>query len=285
LPRLVHVWYTQPEYGHGFFVLPFSLFLLWYRQDMVDPWPQKGSWLGIPVLVFWLAARVFVYQGQYDVDAWTILLLLPGLTLLLGGLRALLWAWPSILFLVFMLPWPDSVSVYFAQPLQHWATIMSVYTLQTVGVAASNSGDSNVINLSEAAGSLEVARACSGLSMLTLFFAICVGASFVSKLVWPEIRTWEKIVLVVSAVPIAIVSNVARISLTGMLSEWISSDVGKKFHDNGGWLMMVPAMLLIWGEMSLLANLFIDNTSEGPLSFGERKHGQPMRKRSRPQMF
>jgi hypothetical protein len=39
------------------------------------------------------------------------------------------------------------------------------------------------------------------------------------------------------------------------------------FHDKSGWIMMIWAMLIIWGEMSLLSALVIETTLEGPLSF------------------
>jgi hypothetical protein len=79
-------------------------------------------------------------------------------------------------------------------------------------------------------------------------------------------------------VPIAILCNVARIVLTGMLQEWVSVSVAYFIHDYAGWWMMVPAMLLIWGEMVLLSALVIETLTEGPLSFGER--GGPSRRSS-----
>ena len=47
------------------------------------------------------------------------------------------------------------------------------------------------------------------------------------------------------------------------------ADVGNFIHDNAGWWMMIPAMLMIWGEMALLSALLIETSMEGPLSFGE----------------
>ena len=63
-----------------------------------------------------------------------------------------------------------------------------------------------------------------------------------------------------------------------MLYEWVSADVGDFVHNKAGWMMMVLAMLMIWGEMALLAALVIEAATEGPLSFGDR--GGPGRRRS-----
>ncbi len=272
--HVVGVWCNTPDYEHGFFVPIFACFILWLRQDMVDPWPTRGAILAsIPFFVVWALFRWMVVYLNYERDIDSLFPFLIGMTLLLGGWRALRWAWPSILFLIFMVPLPARVAESLARPLQRVATIMSVYTLQTLGIPAIVRGDqSNVIQLSNPAHQLEVATACSGLRMLTLFFAVCVGASFLMK-----VRLWEKIILVISAVPIAIISNVARIVLDGVLTEWVSPEAGNFIHDKAGWLMMPLAMLMIWGEMSLLAALLIDSTVKGPLSFGDGNVSQGRR--------
>ena len=65
-----------------------------------------------------------------------------------------------------------------------------------------------------------------------------------------------------------------------MLYEWWNKDVGNFVHDNAGWLMMIWAMLMIWGEMALLSALVIETSMEGPLSFGSGVG--PSRRRSIP---
>ena len=92
------------------------------------------------------------------------------------------WAWPSIGFLVFMVPLPAFVSVMLSRPLQLIATRCSLYALQTLGIPAIvHSGQGNVIHLPPPCEPLEVERACSGLSMLTLFFAICIGEAILMQ--------------------------------------------------------------------------------------------------------
>lgn len=272
--HVVRVWYLTPDYGHGFFVPIFAGFLLWHRQEMVDPWPTRGSWWGMLFFAVFALIRWLNLFFNYERDIDSLLPFLLGLTLVLGGWRALRWAWPSILFLIFMVPLPDFLAAAMGGKLQRVATVMSVYVLQTLGIPAIALGqESNVIQLSAPNNKLEVARACSGLRMMTLFFAVCVGTSFLLR-----VPAWKKIILIVSAIPIAVVSNVVRIMLTGMLMEWVNADVGLFFHDKAGWFMMPLAMLMIWGEMSLLASLLIETTMEGPLSFGDR--GGPSRRRS-----
>jgi exosortase len=269
--HVVGVWCRTPDYGHGFFVPIFSAFLLWQRQEMVDPWPVRGSWWGLPFLAVFALVRWFNLYLNYERDIDSLLPFLVGMTLVLGGWRALRWAWPSIVFLIFMVPLPDAVATLSREKLQHWSTVMSTYALQTLGIPAIESG--NVIRLSAPENQLEVERSCSGLRMLTMFIAICVGTSFVLRA-----PVWKKIVVLVSSVPIAIISNVMRIVVTGMLFEWVSKDVGNFIHDWAGWWMMILAMLMIWAEMSLLSALLIEPPTGGPLAFGER--GGPSRRQN-----
>jgi len=260
IQQLVQVWYVQSDhYGHGFLVPLFSVWLLWLRRDMMDLNLTRGSWWGIPFLVVWALMRwtssYFMYQ---TLDAPSMIPFFAGLTLLLGGWRALHWAWPSIVFLVFMMPLPGFLATQLSLPLQRLGSLISTFVIQTVGIPAVAEG--NVIQLES--GSLDVAAACSGLRMLMLFFAICVGAAFVL-----DCEIWKKIVIVASAIPIAIVANVMRLTLTAILYSAVSPEFGEKVgHDTAGWLMMPLALLILWGELSLLSLLFMKPVEKTQLS-------------------
>ena len=196
---LARMW-KGPDYNHSFFVIPFSLFLLWFRRDMMDPFPTKGSWWALPFFALGAGIRGAAIYFNYSIDHYSLFPLLIGLALLVGGWRGLRWAWPAILFLVFMIPLPGFLEGALSRPLQSIGTNFSIYVIQTLGIPAVAMG--NRIQL--AAQALEVADACSGIRMLMLFFAICVGATLLMRL-----EIWEKCVIVASAIPIAVLSNVA----------------------------------------------------------------------------
>jgi exosortase/archaeosortase family protein len=70
---------------------------------------------------------------------------------------------------------------------------------------------------------------------------------------------WEKLLLVVSAIPIALVVNVLRITATGMLYELVSSQAAKLvFHDFAGWLMMPIALAILALELQFLKRLVLE---------------------------
>jgi exosortase/archaeosortase family protein len=160
---------------------------------------------------------------------------------LLGGWAALPWAWPAVLFLFFLLPLPHRLEVALAGQLQWFGSRASTFLLQALGFVAFTEG--NVIRLGEIR--LEVAPACSGLSMLHVFFALSTAAVLVLERPW-----YEKVIVFLSAVPIALFANVTRITVTAILHRTAGSEVADLvFHDLAGWLMMLLALGLLWVEL------------------------------------
>jgi exosortase len=243
--EMAYRWGHDARYSHGYLVPLFALFLLWSRRDRLRGAQLGPSWWGLACLAGGLALH---FAGTYLYFEWlagvALLPCLAGACLLLGGWPALRWAWPAVAFLVFMVPLPFRLETALAHPLQRVATLVSTYALQTLGFAAFAEG--NVIRMG--ALQLGVVEACSGLSMLLIFFAVSTAvAVFVP-------RWLDKAVLVASAVPIALAANITRITVTGVLHKTVGSRLADLvFHDLAGWLMMVLALGLLWLEFRILS--------------------------------
>ena len=270
LLSLAHAW-SNPDYGHGPFVPLFSLYLLWHRRTMVESFPAKGSWWCVPFFALSAAISGLAVYFHYSIDGYALFPLLIGLTLLMGNWRALHWAWPSIVFLVFMMPLPGFVVPMLSGPLQGISTKGSIYVIQVLGIPAVAEG--NVINL--ATQKVDVADACSGIRMLMLFLAVCVGAAMVLQL-----EVWERLVIAFSAIPIAIISNIARVTIAAILSELVGLWAEKGFHDYVGWIMMIFALMMLWAEMKLLSALLI-KPSQAPLILTETRLGSERKEEAR----
>lgn len=277
---IVDYWWGQPDYGHGFVVPVFALVLLWVRREMIRPLPDRGSWWGIAFFGVWALMRwVAAYISVHRVDEVSLLVFLAGVAVFVGGWRALRWAWPSIVFLIFMVPLPGFAQSTGRHFLQRLGTELSVRVIRTLGIPAAPTGAaSNVIQLPER--QLGVEEACSGLRMLMLFFAISVGVAFLLR--GP---LWKKIVVVLSAAPIAVLANVARITLTAVLYHLAGSGASAAgatleqwaewlFHGGAGLLMMPFALVLLWGLLAVLDRLFLEAVPAGPLALGRSPPGE-----------
>jgi exosortase len=250
LAEIVERWATDPQYSHGFLVPLFAGYLLWARRAHLAAADLRTRWWGVGIVFAAVALRLaghFFYQPW--LDAGSLLICLAGIAATFGGRRALIWAGPSILFLVFMLPMPYRVQTMLGGTLQSVATKASTYTLQTLGVSAVSEG--NVILLSETR--LGVVEACNGLSMLITFFALATAVAILAQ------RNWvEKILIVLSAIPIAVLANVVRITVTGLLYEAAQDDLARMvFHDLAGWLMMPLALGLLFLELFIMGRAVV----------------------------
>jgi exosortase len=257
LAEVVERWTDDPQYSHGFLVPLFSGYLLWIRRGHLRAADLNARWWGLGIVALAGLLRMlshFFYQTWLDTGSF--LICLAGIAAAAGGRRTLIWAGPAILFLIFMLPLPFRVQTALGGSLQRVATAASTYALQTLGVPAVSEG--NVILLTNTR--LGVLEACNGLSMLFTFFALATAVAILAPRGWPE-----KIVIFLSAVPIAIFANLVRITVTGLLFEASRDDLARVvFHDLAGWLMMPLALGMLCLELFVLGRLVVRVGGEVP---------------------
>jgi exosortase len=260
LQFLFDKWVNDPQYSHGFLVPAFAGYYLWQKAGV-----SPTGWFTVPrpltaAAILALAAGFRGVAGGilfHQLDAFALLLTLAALTLAVGGAALFRRTGPAILFLAFMVPLPYELERNVGGPLRVVATAASTYLLQTLGQPAVSEG--NVILLDE--HKLEVADACNGLKMLVTFAAFSVGAVLLSRRSW-----FEKAMVLLGIVPVAIVTNVLRITATGLAYTF---DPGKEtmhtLHDVFGWLMMPVGLGLLAAELWALNRLVVQR----PLSHGD----------------
>lgn len=271
-------WALDPQYSHGYLVPLFALALLGLRRNMLAGESLQPSWWGVPVLAAGFALRTLgTYYFYVWFDAISLLPCLAGLCLLFGGGKALRWSWPAIAFLAFMVPLPYQLEIMMGGPLQRVATTVSTFLLQTLGYPALSEG--TVILLNEI--KLNIVEACSGLRMLVIFFALSSAVALLIRR-----RPWERALILASAIPIALLVNVVRITVTGILYDAFNKQIAEAvFHDLAGWLMMPLALAILGLELLILKHLLL----EAPPGMGQfglavpagPSHVAPPRRRAR----
>lgn len=251
LLELAATWSNNPQYQHGFLVPVFAAFLLYLRRDKLDTDAMRPSLWGLLLVGLALAMRlVGAYRYYVSLDSISLVPCIAGLVLLVGGRAAWRWAWPAVLFLGFMIPLPYFAAVAMSGSLQRIATISSTFILQTLGMPALAEG--NVILINE--HQIGIVEACSGLRMLVVFFALATAVVLVAQ------RPWiDRVLILASAVPIALVSNIIRVTATGMMYEAGYSEMASHFfHDVAGYVMMPLALGMLWVELKVLAALVVE---------------------------
>jgi exosortase len=260
---LQNVWNADPNYSHGYLIIPIALIILWRRlTDKPPELPDTTSpalWWGWIVLSAVLALRAIAYEWSSQwVETATLLPVIACLLWTFGGWPLLRRAWPAIVFLVFLFPLPPGVNGSVALPLQRIATTGSCFLLQLSGLWAVQQG--NVIQLTTSHGvvPLDVALACNGLRML-----MTMTATITATIILVNLATWKRIVLLVSTIPIALLSNMIRIVTTGWCYYKFEGPRATAWaHDVSGWLMMPLALLLVGLELQLLSWLTTDNDDD-----------------------
>lgn len=250
IDEMVRRWSSENNYSHGFLVPAFACVLLWLRRAQAKR--IQSGFYGVGLIFFAVAAllRFAATYVYFDwLDAFSFLICLAGVIAFLGGRAAVAWSWPAVAFLVFMVPLPYSAERALALPLQRLATKTSTYALQTLGLPALSEG--NIIALNEAR--LGIVEACTGLGMSMTFLALATGLALMVRR-----PLLDRLIIVGSAAPIAVLSNIVRITATGILHETAGRELADiVFHNLAGWLMMPLALLFLWIELKILDRLLI----------------------------
>lgn len=260
LLRIETQWSSNPHYSHGYLVPIFALGLLISRRSQLKINEWSPSWWGCSLLFVGLGLKV--YSSYYYIEALShvsLILTVCAVPAILWGAGGFRWALPALAFLVFMIPLPHRFEGAMQGPLRSVGTTISTYFLQTIGIAAYSEG--NVIVVGQQ--TIGVAEACSGLNMLMVFFALSTAVALILSESWIV-----RLVLVASAIPIALAANVLRIASTAAVLIYCSDTTifgipgnefaNRFFHDWAGWFMMPVGLAMLWCEIWILDRLIIE---------------------------
>lgn len=237
---MVDNWRREPDYGHGWLVIPLALFLLYQRSDSFPGVAPAVSWAGLSLVVLAFVMRIFGRLAYADfLDAYSVMPLIAGAVWCLLGLRAMLWALPAIGFLFFAIPLPFAAESMLSWRLQGVATEISTFFLRAFGQPAVAEG--HVIWLGQER--LSVEEACSG---LRIFVGMAAFAYF-----WAVLcdRSWaDRLVVAICALPAAIFVNAARIVTIGLFYTLTDSPALRRYiHDLSGYAMVLASFALLGG--------------------------------------
>ena len=244
-PEMVREWLGHSDNSHGFLVPIMAGYFAWDRNHQLSSSPVSSSWSGCGVLFLSLLLYVLSYAGGLAFPARIALVVsLLGLIWCIMGTRIIkILAFP-ILFLLFMIPVPYSLLSLVSAPLQLIATKISANMIGACSIPVYREGNMLYFVNTQ----LEVAEACSGIrSIMSLSMIAFALASFLRD-------GWKnRVILVLSAIPIAMVANIIRIAGTGVLAHFYGDKVAKGFlHEFSGIAIFIFGFMTLFGVFTLV---------------------------------
>jgi len=242
------IWQRSDEYSSGLLVPFLAVYVLWARRRELAECDIRPSAWGLFAFIAVQAFRGFGLFFMYgSAERLSIVGSIAALVLFLFGWQVFRKMFTIFLFLGLMLPLPKSVHTAVMLPLQDWATSSAVFCLEMLGYAVVREG--NIIHINST--SVAVAEACNGLRMVTAFFVIIGLVALLVRRTW-----WEKLVILISGLPIALLCNTVRLTITAVAFTVIKGEYWEKaFHDFGGYAMMPLALAAVIFELWLLTKL------------------------------
>lgn len=237
LLALAQQWNQDPDMGHGFFVPVIAGYIAWQKRDQIAGKLPKANWWGLAIMI-WAAFQLYIATlgAELFLARTSFVFSVIGAVLLLGGTEYLkIFGFPLFL-LFFMVPIPAVIYNELTFPLQLMASSAAERTIDLLQIPVIREG--NVLILPQQ--TLNVVEACSGIrSLLTLTFVSLIWGYFFEK------RTWVRVALFLSTIPIAIAANAGRVAFTGVISQFKPELAEGWFHEAQGWVIFMIAMVIL----------------------------------------
>lgn len=271
LAKLGQHWWTDENYSHGLLIPFVIIYILWSQRDRLKLKGSQPSTLlgGIVIVLALIALFAGTAGAELFIPRISFVLVLAGTVLYFWGASLLRLMLVPFALLFLAIPIPAIIFNQIAFPLQLFASRCAVWSMRLFDIPVLRQG--NVIELMPLNAfdtkKLEVVEACSGIrSLMTLLTLAVVFAYFThprpggpkgpkgsGRFRWlRSYGFWKSATIVLSAIPIAIVTNALRVSGTGVLAHYYGTQVADGFfHSFSGWVIYIVAFLLLfavgWG--------------------------------------
>ncbi len=257
--------WKEPSWSHGFLIPLFSLYFIHQAKSEILNLRTKPSYLGsvflICGIVFYIL-NVVSPTGYAYFRSISVIATLGAVVLLLGGWALIKYTWLPIAFLVFAVPLPNRYYVSLTMPMRQLAAKVAAVLLNLVGQmeATATGVVIDVIYKGQRLDPpLNVAEACSGMRLLMAFLALGVAMAYLHYR-----PIWQRLVLLVSTIPIAVFCNIIRVTVTGFIYILIHPKYAQGiYHDILG-LAMLPLAFGLYGFLAwFMSSLFVEEARLG----------------------
>lgn len=236
---------ASSDWSHSFMVPFISIYLIWQRRDELVLERVRQYWPGLAPLFLGVLAYPFFIVGvpNHMGQGYAMILTLFGMLLVLLGPGVMRHLFLPIAYLVFMVTISEMIMIKITFRLKQWAAEGGNVVLQVLGVNVNLKGTTlEIFDSNNVPHPLDVADACSGMSMLIAFVALGAAVALVGCRYW-----WQRVVLILLAAPVALMLNVLRIAVLGLLTLWDPNLSAGEAHTMIGTLLLIPGFLVYMG--------------------------------------
>jgi exosortase D (VPLPA-CTERM-specific) len=246
--ELVVRWTGQEEYSYGFLIPVVTVWLLWTRRKALSASLGAPSFAGVALIGLAITMHVIgELCAVFILSQLAIVVALLGLTLAIGGYPLFRMAFVPIAYLAFAIPLPFFIDAKLTLQLQLISSQLGVFFIRLFQIPVYLDG--NIIDMGNY--KLQVVEACSGLRYLYPLFSFSFLAAYLF-----QAPIWQRAVVFLSSIPIAIGMNGLRIGVVGFLVDrWGTAMAEGMLHFFEGWVIFLACAALLAGEMSVLARL------------------------------
>ena len=232
-------WFAGDSYySHGFLIPLVSLYWIFQQRKKLAKLKQESSLLGLGILVFGIVLQVISSVLRiYFLSAISLIVVLLGAVHFLFGIKIFKATWFPIGFLFLMIPLPLLIISEITLQLKFFVAQVAVQLLNASGIPALREGSYIQMRHAE----VLVGDPCSGLRSFLAF--LCLGFVFAYG---EGIAFWKRATMVLIAFPLAIVSNIGRVFLLGLVGEIYGVEaIHGWFHEGSGILSFSIAFIFL----------------------------------------
>ena len=249
------------DWGHTLVIPAIAGYFVWLRREELCAQPFRPAWTGLLVLIGGLGLYMLCTFGpgafalHHNARGIAVGTSLFGVVLLLFGWRAMRYLWfPLAYVVVFGQTISDRILNVVTFRLQDLSARGADLTLNLIGIDTDRMGNTLTVWRDGVPFPLNVAEACSGMRMLLAFLALGVAIAYTGLK-----RPWQRIALVLLAVPVALFVNVLRVVTLGILSLFDVEMAAGEFHHLVGLVWLVPALMMFLGLMWILRRMVVES--------------------------
>lgn len=238
LSELTERWLSEESYNHGFVMLAVALYFAYRATPNAMAEPRYVSWIG--VIASFAAVLILTLSEVAQIrtlSQYSVLALLFAVPLAAFGWKFSRHYLPATTMLLFVIPLPFYLQVAVTAKLQLWSSALGVAGIKLLDIPVYLEG--NLIDLG--VYQLQVVEACSGLNYLYPIVGIAFIFAYINKGTW-----WQRAIVLLSAIPIAILMNGFRIVVVGVLVSNFGPEAAEGFlHEFQGFAVFALCMVLL----------------------------------------